>query len=130
MDAKSLKSIPLFADLDRKDLKLLARHADEVSVESGFELTKEGRNAYEFFVILEGTATVSADGDEVSTMGPGEFFGEIGLLGNHKRTATVIAATAMRLLVMFGPEFSGVADQMPEVHDEVRRVLAERLGDG
>jgi len=128
VDVKVLKSIPLFADLGRKNLKLLARHADEVRVEVGFELTKEGRNAYEFFVILEGTATVHEGGDEVRTMGPYEFFGEIGLLGDHKRTAKVIAATPMRLMVMFGPEFSGVADQMPEVHDEVRRILADRLG--
>jgi len=127
MERKLLRSIPLFADLNRKDLKLLARHADEVHVESGFELTKEGRNAYEFFVILDGTATVHEDGDKVRTMGPNEFFGEIGLLGDHRRTATVTAARPMRLLVMFGPEFSGIADQMPEVHDEVRRVLAERL---
>ena len=128
MDEKSLKSVPLFADLDRKDLKLLARHADEVGVEPGFELTKEGSLAYEFFVILEGTATVYDGADEIATVGPNEFFGEMGLLGDHKRTATVVAATPMRLLVMFGPEFTGVADQMPEVHDEVRRVLTERLG--
>ena len=128
MNVKSLKSIPLFADLNRKDLKLLAAHADEVRVEPGFELTNEGRLAYEFFVILEGNATVYGGGDEVGTVGPGEFFGEMGLLGDHKRTATVVATTPMHLLVMFGPEFTVVADKMPEVHDEVRRVLAERLG--
>ena len=78
-------------------------------------------------VIVEGDATVHEDGDKLRKMGPNEFFGEFGLRGDNKRTATVTSATPMRLLVMFGPEFSGIADQMPEVHDEVRRVLAERL---
>ncbi|MEX0946983.1 MAG: cyclic nucleotide-binding domain-containing protein [Acidimicrobiia bacterium] len=127
MDAKSLKSIPLFSHLSRKELDTVARHADEVDIEAGHVLAREGEVAREFFVIKEGTATVTQNGAVVNHLGPGDFFGEIGLLETPRRVATVVSDTPMRLIVMFGPEFTLVDSEIAEIDRAIRKAIGERM---
>lgn len=129
MDAAHLKSIPLFSSLSRKEQALVARHADEVEVGAGEVLAREGEVAKEFFVIQQGTATVTnREGEVINQLGPGDFFGEIGLLETLKRTATVTADTPMKLIVMFGPEFTAVEAEIRDLDRCIRRAIAERMG--
>lgn len=127
MDAKQLEGVGLFASLGKKELKQLAQWTDEVRVEAGEELASEGRFAHEFFVIEEGTADVLKGGERIAELGPGEFFGEIGLLETDRRTATVVAATPLRVIVMGQREFVEMERQMPAVADRVRAAIRARL---
>ena len=127
MNAKDLKSVPLFAGLGKHDRELVARFADEVDVPAGKVLTAEGDSSQEFFVIKTGSATVTRYGDEVARLGAGDFFGEIGVLRSERRTATVIAETPMRLLVLFGQNFTALEHQLTQVGEVVERAMAERL---
>lgn len=128
MDATRLKSIPLFASLSKKEQALVARHADQVEVDSGEVLAREGEIGKEFFVIESGSATVTREGAVINQLGPGDFFGEIGLLETLKRTATVTADTPMKLIVMFGPEFTAVEAEIRDLDRCIRSAIAQRMG--
>ncbi|MFQ5947324.1 MAG: cyclic nucleotide-binding domain-containing protein [Acidimicrobiia bacterium] len=128
MDPARIKSIPLFADLSRKERKQVAQWADEIEVDEGAHLVTQGEFAYEFFVIREGAAEVTQDDRHVRYLGPGDFFGEIALLDEDRRTASVVATSPMRLVAMFGRDFRAMTGTVPEVVDKVRRAIEERLG--
>ena len=127
MDAARLEGVPLFSTLSKGELRKLAQWADEVSVGPGHELATEGRFAHEFFVIEDGTATVTKDGEQIAELGPGDFFGEIGLLETERRTATVTAASPMELIVMFQREFRQMERELPSVAGRIRTAIRERL---
>ena len=127
MDPKRLQSIPLFESLSKRELQELGKHCDEVDLPPGKHLVEQGEFAYEFFVIESGTAVVTQDGKEISTLGLGDFFGEIGLVQSSRRTASVVATSPMRLIVMGRREFSAMEDELPHVADAIRKKLAERL---
>jgi CRP/FNR family transcriptional regulator, cyclic AMP receptor protein len=135
MDPKRLKSIPLFDGVSRRDLKRLGGWTDEVDIPEGKHLATQGEFAYEFFVIEDGTADVLRDDKRIATLGPGDFFGEIGLIQTVRRTATVVATSPMRLIVMARREFNAMEGDMPHVAQEIRGKLEERMaqdfkGDG
>ena len=127
MDASRLRELDLFSGLSGRELEEVARLTDEVDVEAGRVLGREGEIAYEFFVIEEGTASVEVDGRHVVDLGPGEWFGEIGLLAAERRTATVTATTPMRLAVIFGPNFRALTQHLPQVGQTIRAEIDERL---
>ena len=128
MDAKRLDHIPLFAGLDKRQRKFVAAHADEVDVPEGKELVKQGELAYEFFAIEDGKASVDVDGSDRGDLGPGDFFGEIGLLDSeHRRAASVTATTPMKLMVLTGHEFRAMGRDMPELAATVRAAMQRRL---
>jgi CRP-like cAMP-binding protein len=127
MEAKRLEAVGLFSSLSKKDLERLAQWTDEVSVKEGEELATEGQFAHEFFMIEDGTAEVLQGGARIAELGPGDFFGEIGLLETERRTATVVAATPMRVIVMFQREFKHMEQEMPAVADRVRSAIRARL---
>jgi cAMP-dependent protein kinase regulator len=127
MDPKRLKDVPLFQGLSKKDLQQLGRWADEVDIREGQHLAEQGTFAYEFFVIEDGTADVLQDGEHITALGPGDFFGEIGLLEAERRTATVVATTSMRLIVMTSRDFSAMKSDMPRVADQIQKKIEERL---
>ena len=127
MDLRRLKIVPLFQGLAKKDLEQLSRWADEVEVREGEALARQGTFAHEFFIIEEGTADVTRDGGYVATLGPGDFFGEIGLIESARRTATVVATSPMRLIVMTGWDFKAMQDTMPHVAHEIQKSVEERL---
>jgi CRP-like cAMP-binding protein len=127
VDPKRLRDVPFFADLGKRELEQVGKWTDEVEVEVGTVLGRQGSVGYEFFVILDGAAEVRVDGVHVADLGPGEFFGEIGLLESARRTATVTAATPMRLIVVFVREFRAMERELPQVAARVREAIAERL---
>ena len=127
MDVERLKSVTFFSRLDRDQLDRVARSIDEVDVPAGKELTREGDIGHEFFVIEDGSASVQKNGEEISVMGPGDFFGEIALLESPRRTATVVATTPMRLLVMHSRDFKAMEHDMPAVAERVRAAIYARL---
>lgn len=128
MRPDDLKKVPLFASLSRHDRERVAAWTDELDVREGKFLVDEGRFAYEFFLIEEGSAQVLKAGQPIAEMGPGDYFGEIGLLGGERRTASVVARTPLRVVVMFEREFRQMIEQMPGVAAEIRHKMEERLG--
>ena len=129
MDTARLKQIPLFSSLVEREQRRVAQLADEVEVKAGDHLVDEGRFAHEFFVIEDGTAEVVHDGKTVAELGPGDFFGEIALIKTERRTASVIAKTSMKLVVMFGPNFRSVEADLPAVHEKIMAAIEERTKD-
>ncbi len=126
MDPTRLKSIPLFEEVGEEELTQIAPFANEVSVEQGKVLVREGDFSYEFMAIEEGEAEVERNGQHVADLGPGEFFGEIGLLEKDRRTATVIAKTPMRLITLTGWDMKRLEKTIPEAVEKVRAVIEER----
>jgi CRP-like cAMP-binding protein len=126
MQLADVKSTPLFAPATRRQQHQIAGLADDIEVPAGTRLTVQGRYAREFFVIADGYAEVRRDGELLATLGPGEFFGELGLLEGYARTATVVAATPMRLLVLAGREFRRLLDVVPAVAAEVEATAGAR----
>ena len=126
MDPSRLKSISLFQKVPDEDLREIAPFAQEVSVEEGSHLVREGDFSYELLAIEEGEAEVLRGGEHVADLGPGDFFGEHGLLERDKRNASVVAKTPMRLITLTGWDFKRMERAMPEAVARVREVLEER----
>lgn len=126
MNERLVTRIPLFAGVRRRERRTIAALADEVVIPAGTRLTREGALASEFYVVLEGTATVRIGADEVRELGPGDFFGELGLLEGHRRTATVVASSPMRVLVSGAREFAALVDAFPAVGARIRAAAAAR----
>lgn len=122
-----LAEIPMFAALAKKDLTTLARHADEVELPEGRVLVEEGRRGREFFVIVDGKARVTRGGRKVADLGPGDYFGELALLDDAPRNATVTALTPLTVVVMERRAFSGVLDEIPSIAHKLATGLARRL---
>ena len=126
MDASHLSQVPLFASLGRPELQRIAQLADEVDVKPGKELVHEGAFAYEFFAIEEGTAEVTAGGEHVADLGPGDFFGEMGALSHDPRIATVTATSAMTAIVMSAQDFRRMSSEMPAVAQQIEQAIEAR----
>lgn len=122
-----LKQAPLFEGLSKKELGEIARLTDDLQLEEGTVLCKEGSIGREFFVIVDGTAEVTRKGKKVAVRGGGDFFGEIALLTDTKRTATVKATTPLRCFVLTRRDFRRLLDESPGVERKVLTALAERL---
>jgi CRP-like cAMP-binding protein len=122
MDPDRLKAIPLFASLDDETLRAIATFATETSVPAGKHLLTEGDYAYELMAIEEGQAEVVRGGKHVATLGPGEFFGEMALLENTLRTASVVALTPMLLVTISHWDLKRVGGAMTQI----RATLEER----
>ena len=127
MDPRDVAAIPLFAGLSKDDQQVVAQYSDQVDVPAGAKLAQEGRLAYEFFAIQDGTAQVTRDGAPIAELGPGDFFGEIGLLGGEQRVATVTATSPMRLVVLTGAQLRAIESRMAPLGERIRAAMAERL---
>jgi CRP/FNR family cyclic AMP-dependent transcriptional regulator len=125
MDKARLKAIPLFANLDDHDLGVIATFADETSVSEGDVLVREGDFSYELMAIEEGTADVRRGSETVATLGPGDFFGEMGVVNNEMRTATIVATSAMRLITLTTWELKRMRN-MPGVMEKINEAIAAR----
>ena len=126
MDASRLKSIPLFEEVGDEELGQIAPFAQEESVAEGTVLVREGDFSYELMAIEEGEAEVTRGGEHLATLGPGDFFGEMGLLERTLRNATVSAKTPMRLITLTGWDLKRVERAAPQAIDRVRAVLEAR----
>ena len=127
MDPRAVQSIPLFAGLSKDDQKVVAQYAEEVDVDSGAVVAQGGRLAYGFFAIKAGTAAVRLGGEHAAELGPGDFFGEIGLLAGDRRVASVVATTPMSLVVLTGSQLRAIDSRMPGVAERIRSAMAQRM---
>jgi CRP-like cAMP-binding protein len=123
-----LKKVPLFAGCTKAELRQLARISDELELREGTVLTREGRSAHEFFVIVDGTVRVTKGGKKLADLGPGAWLGEIALLTRAERTATATATSSMHTLVMLDRDFRKVIEDMPSIAMKVLTSVGERLG--
>ena len=128
-DAKldRIRAVPLFADTDRKHLEGIAQLCTEVGAKAGDVLCREGEPGAEFFVLLDGTVTVTSRGRELATLGSGDFFGELALLDGKARNATVTAATDVQLLVLSRQEFTTLVHDDPQVAVRMLPAIGARL---
>jgi CRP/FNR family transcriptional regulator, cyclic AMP receptor protein len=123
----AMEKVPLFARCSKKELASIASLADEVDLPAGKVLASEGDRGREFFVVLEGGADVRSDGRQLSSLGAGDFFGEIALVTDKARTATVTATSPMRALVITDRAFRELLRNSPEIQGKVLAAVADRL---
>ena len=122
-----LQQVPTFRGLSRKELEVVGRQADTVSVEAGRTIVREGEHGEEFFVVLSGKVAVVSGGREVATLGEGDFFGELALFDPAPRDATVTATVPTELLVVHANRFQPLLDDVPLLGRKVTAALARRL---
>jgi CRP/FNR family cyclic AMP-dependent transcriptional regulator len=122
-----LRGVSLFSACSGRELTRIASLADEIAVPEGRVLIHQGRPGREFFVIVEGKAKVSARGKKATTIGPGAGFGEMSLLDQGPRSATVTAQSDMYLLVLDSRSFFSLIEEVPSVAQKIFRVMAARL---
>jgi CRP-like cAMP-binding protein len=122
-----LKKVPLFADCSKNELRALAKSADEIDLREGTVMTREGRPGREFFVLIEGTANVTKNGKKIAELSGGDWFGEIALLTDRPRTATVTATSAADVLVITDRRFHTVVETMPSIALKVLATVSARL---
>ena len=122
-----LGRLPLFAHMGRRDLEALAARCEEVDVPAGKVLAEQGHNGTEFFVLADGAVSVERDGVHVRDLGPGESFGELALLANIARTATVTTTQPSRLIVLGAREFATLRMDHPEIENRLLRTIVDRL---
>jgi len=122
-----LKQVPLFCECTKRELAAIAQLTELVDVPSGKALVTEGDRAYEFAVLVQGTADVTQGGKKINAMSAGDFFGEIALVSDSPRTATVTTTSPAVLLVLTRQAFWSLVDQMPTIERRVLKTLAERL---
>ncbi|MDP9276592.1 MAG: cyclic nucleotide-binding domain-containing protein [Actinomycetota bacterium] len=124
---QSLSRVPIFAGLGKKELKKLAERMNERTFKEGDTITEQGQRGVGFFVIEEGDATVSIGGDLVRTLGPGHWFGEIAMIDDKPRSATIVAATDLHCRGLAVWEFRPFVQEHPEVAWPLLETLAARL---
>ena len=125
MDKARLKAISIFADLEDAQLAKIAAFADERSVSEGDTIVREGDYSDDLIAIEEGTAAVTRGGETVAELGPGDFFGEIGVMKNEMRAATVVATSPMRLVTLTHFDLKRLRD-MPGVMEAIQRTAESR----
>jgi len=122
-----LQAVPLFASCSKTELERIASLADELDLADGATLIREGERGREFLVIVDGTVRVTKGGKKIRDLGPGDFIGEIALVSDVPRTATVTATSPVRLLVVTDRAFRGLIEEMPSIATKVLQSLGERL---
>jgi CRP-like cAMP-binding protein len=124
--ASELASVPLFQSLSEPDLDEISSRFEAKEVGPGVRLVGEGTTGLAFFVISEGEAVVTAGGVEIASLGPGDFFGEMAMLGSGRRTATVTTTSPARVLVLFTAEFDRLRTEYPGVAAGIDAVMQSR----
>ncbi len=122
-----LSKVPLLAGVDRRGLEEVGRLADEVDLPAGRVAARQGSSGDEFFMIIDGTVRIERDGELLRELGPGDFFGELALLGIAGRTATATCVTACRLLVVGHREFHELLRKFPTIQGAVLESVAKRI---
>lgn len=129
MNQKRLAELPLFEGLDEEALRTVSKVTQEVSVQEGAELVREGDYSYNLSIIDEGEAEVSHDGEVIATLTAGDVFGEVGVIKKGVRSATVRAATPMRLITLTGWDLRRLRNRIPELEERISKLAAERGGE-
>ena len=128
VSVEDIAAVPLFRSFDADQLRKLANWFHVENAPEGSTLVGEGAHGYTFFVLAEGTAAVTADGESLGMLGPGDFFGEVAILGGGRRTATVTSTTPVRLLAMFGTEFRQLEVAFPVIASRITETMQARTG--
>ena len=123
MDTDHLKTIPLFSSLSDKALNTVSVFATETSVSTGKRLVHEGDYSYDLIVIESGTADVIKGGEVIGSLGPGDVFGEMGMLSGGRRMADVVATSSMRLITLSKWDLKRIS---AEVGDQLQALLEQR----
>jgi CRP-like cAMP-binding protein len=126
-NAQHLAHVQLFSTLNERELRLLSKVANELRVPDGRVLVQEGTRGRELSIVLEGQAVVRRGGRRVAMLGPGQYFGELSLLERGRRPTTIVADTAMTLLVLGQRDFSAVLDAAPAMSHKLLQAMAQRL---
>jgi CRP-like cAMP-binding protein len=126
MEAAAIAGIPLFEGLTADELQRIAVHLEPIDVPAGWFLLNQGSYPEGFFVVLEGEVTVERDGEPIATLGPGDFFGEVALLEDDRRTATVATATRVRAAVMEASDFFEMCAEIPAVSSRITSAAMQR----
>jgi CRP/FNR family transcriptional regulator, cyclic AMP receptor protein len=122
-----LAQVKMFSSLNKKELAMVSRASDVITVKDGTDLVREGTYGHDFYLILEGAATVRRNGRKVAELGPGSYFGELSLLDNGPRSATITANGETEVAVIGQREFMAVLDQVPAVSRKLLMTMASRL---
>jgi CRP/FNR family transcriptional regulator, cyclic AMP receptor protein len=125
--AELLRRVPLFSDLEERELEAVANSLREVTFRAGQEVTTEGGGGVGFFVIQEGEATVSVHGTERGKLRPGDYFGEVALIARTDRTATITADTELRCLGMTSWDFRPLVESNGSIAWKLMQALARKL---
>ena len=128
-DPAQLANVPLFAELTPQEREELAGWTEVREVLAGQPVTLEGASGYTFFVIQSGTADVHEGEEKVRELGPGDFFGEMAILGEGRRRGTVVATSPLTVLAMFGTEFRRLEAELPELGERIRTEMQRRLAE-
>ena len=124
-----LTGIPLFAGLSDEERASLAEWFEISDASAGMNLVSEGASGYSFYVLIDGAAEVTVGGETVATYGPGDFFGEMAILGGGRRNATVTVTAPSRLLSMFGTEFRMLQEVQPDVAARLEETMKQRAAE-
>ena len=127
VSVETLRMVPLFSDLDERDLGQLAGKFKERTFPAGGTVTREGAGGVGFFVIADGEATVTVAGEERGRLGPGDYFGEIALVDEGVRSATITAETDVRCYGLTPWDFRPFVEEHPQVAWKLLQALARRL---
>jgi CRP/FNR family cyclic AMP-dependent transcriptional regulator len=128
LDATQLKRIPLFADASDEELKQVAAFAQSKEVAEGEVVVSEGGFSRELLAIEDGTAEVTRDGEHIADLGPGDVFGEAGMLDDEMRSATVTASSRMKLISLGHFEVQRLKKDAPDVYGRIEKLVEERSG--
>lgn len=123
----NLKEVPLFSACSKKELALISKSSEHLTIPAGTEMTKEGRVGYEFYVIVSGKASVRRNGRKINTLGAGDSFGELSLLDRAPRNATITAETDIDALILGQREFSALLDLVPTLAHKLLVGMARRI---
>ena len=126
MDASQLKRIPLFSDASDEELKQVAAFAQSKEVPEGEVVVEEGGFSRELLAIEDGTAEVAREGAHIADLGPGDVFGEAGMLDDEMRSATVTATSRMRLISLGHFEVQRLKKNAPGVYRSIEELVEER----
>jgi voltage-gated potassium channel len=122
-----LAAAPIFQSLSEAELEELAGWFEVRDVSAGVRLVGEGATGYSFFVLTDGEVAVTAGGADVASLGPGDFFGEMALLGQGRRQATVTTTLPVRVLVLFGEDFPRLQAAHPNIAAQLEAAMQKRL---
>jgi CRP-like cAMP-binding protein len=127
MDVAKLNGLELFDGLSTRQLEMIAQYAIEVDVPEGEELVRDGALAWDFYVIVEGSAEVKHGPTKLDTLRPGDFFGEIGVMASdRRRTASVVTTSRTKAIRLTTHQLRMIADELPVIAERLRAAIAER----
>ena len=126
MDASQLKRIPIFEDVPDEELRVVTTFATSEEFPEGKVVLREGDFSNHLYAIEEGTAKATRDGVEIGTLGPGDIFGEVGLIEKERRAASIEATSRLRVIKIEHWELQRMKKKLPDVYAKIEQLAKER----